>query len=194
MAKHHLVLGPVSGWLAPLPDNARKEIEDRWPTAPFSAIEKEFGYYLLMRSSLEKQPAASDIRKQYEDLCEKVSELLTLASEFERNQLGSFMWQEAAMRDVPSPLRPLVEWLTRTKALLPYVSKYLPDGHAPNARHWLTWQLSSILSDANLTVDARPKGALCYILGVLLEAAGEQPSSPVEIVKPIVAKMKKTPK
>jgi hypothetical protein len=51
---HDFTRDRPAGFMEPLPENARLELERRFPELPIDALEKEFGFYLLEREAAIK--------------------------------------------------------------------------------------------------------------------------------------------
>jgi hypothetical protein len=70
------------------------------------------------------------------------------------------------------------------EAGLGHAAARLPRGRARNPHALLARNLANILAATGECLDARPNGALCRVLGVVLDAAGEQPSNIPSIARP----------
>lgn len=190
MAKQVLVEN-ASGWITPLPDAAKATISHRWPTVSLEWIESEFGNYLLIRDALHRQPEPAEIRARYDAMRERVSLLKADVDWLRRNNLGLLMLQSVPPQYYDN-LANVAKDLSILAAILPRAEKYLPEGHQMNPRHVLVDNVARAVQRAGLDINARPQGALCSIVGTLIEAAGEKTSSVVAIVKPVVARLKKS--
>lgn len=166
----------AGGWLTPLPLASRAEIARRWPSVSVSQIESEFGYYLNERDG--RAPPANEQRKALADLRAKLRSAREAADRV-RQLYPSMAYIRAFLshQGRPDVWKQMVEASPFIEAVLLQVEARLRRAPRQNPHSTLARRLASILADAGEVVDARPNGALCGILGVILEAAGEQPSS-----------------
>ncbi|MFD1984214.1 hypothetical protein ACFSOZ_16305 [Mesorhizobium newzealandense] len=176
----------ASGWVAPLPQFAREELARHWPDVSIEWIETELGYYLLVRDAADRQPEPADIKKRYLRIKQRAKELRADVRWLRGNNLGDMLQQSAPLEYFDN-LKNLERELVVLDAVLPKADKHLPEGHQGNPRHRLVEVLIEMLDSRGLAVDKRPNGALCSILGILLQAAGEPSENVVEIVKPVLA-------
>ncbi|MDG4898058.1 hypothetical protein P9272_31440 [Mesorhizobium sp. WSM4976] len=191
MARQFLV-EPAAGFVASLPDSVRHQIERRWPALPLDRIESEFITYQLWRPAFDAQPEAAKIEKRYTQLQQMVKKLADEINWLDRTNLGRMVEQSDPTGTHIDILRDTYYRLIALNALLPLARKHLPEGHQKNPRHRLAFNIGSMIADAGLAIDKRPNGALCQVLGIVLQAAGENSSNVVEIVKPVLPLLKKT--
>lgn len=192
MSGHDFVIAP-GGWIAPLSEAKRKEIKKQFPGVAADNVEREAGAYVLWRDAIEKSPSPGEARQTLNSLRAQVEHLRAAIEPVAHGPLGRFVRAGSFPIVGGNALNELGPALQRAGAALASASTKIPSGRARAARHRLTIALAQIVAEAGLVVDARPQGPLCRLVGIVLEAAGEQPSDVRRIVKPIAAKWKKPP-
>lgn len=171
---------PYSGWMKPLPERARAELERRWRDVPVAPIERAFGNYLIERDS--DQPSAQELRRLVADFKAKARALTETMRVLEPTVWAQQLNHRAGQ---PGLMTSLLRDLELARTAAPGRS-VLVGGRLRNPRHVLTNELAAILEAAGLVADRRPNGPLCQVLELVLHAAGETPSNAVEIVKPVL--------
>lgn len=186
MARQFIVQ-PMAGFVARLPDAARNEIETRWPSLPADRIEREYESYQLIQPAVKAQPEAAELKRRFARIERAVANLKEELQWLNSTNLAHEVSRVCARAERAETLANAIDNLTTLQVALPYVRKCLPDGHQLTARQRLAYCIGLIIGEAGLPIDERPKGPLCQVVEILLQAAGENPSNVVTIVKPMIS-------
>lgn len=191
MSKHSFHVTPVGGFLAPLPHQFRVQIAERWPALDMDAIDRTYGWYLLLRDKSKGQMPANEIAQIVQEFQAQVNAMSTALSHVRGNNIGRLVEEDPLIHGYEGVLDNLWECLEVLKMSLPRTITSLPKGHLVNPRHLMVADLLPQMQQAKLPIDCKPNGAVCHVTGVFLEAAGEATSSVVAIVRPVIAELKK---
>lgn len=191
MTGHNFILEGNGGWLRPLPTGARAEIQARWPGLNLDATAREFSWYIVRRDATKGQPAASEISQIARDFQAEVLKMIEALETVRGNNIGSLIEAEPARFGYNHVLNDLWKSLQILKISLPRTIPQMPKGHMINNRQVLVRNLVPLIQEAGIPVNYKPNGAVCHVVGVFLDAAGEATSSVVAIVRPVILEMKK---
>ncbi|RWC10788.1 MAG: hypothetical protein EOS52_23760 [Mesorhizobium sp.] len=189
MSGHSFFINKVGGWLPPLPDRIKGEIEKRWPSVPTSAIENCFGWYCLINEAWDREPNPSSVKAEYQRLRKQVDDVVHSLEALRENNIGSIVEQMLFVMEKAETFDRLYFDLIVFQSALKQAARYLPEGHSMTPRSRLVIDLANLLQAVGKPIDATPQGDLCGIVGYVLQAAGEDPTNVPSIVR---AALKKT--
>jgi hypothetical protein len=173
---------PATGWRRELSDNARKQILRVLPTLPIDKISREAGWYVILRDA--DHPSPQEARATLHHLQKLAIKLHATLQEV--GPLRSFIEQSAALIEAPIALQDFQIALLYYERAFSKTATFIPQGRRRPPRERLVRSLVSVLRDAGENIDATPQGALCRLIGIVLEDVGENPSDIPKIVRPVL--------
>jgi hypothetical protein len=172
---------PASGSLRDLSLRARQEIGRRFPNLPVDEISSEAGCYVIMRDA--KHPSPDEARKTLQSLQRQARKL---HDEMQSEPLRSFIEQAAILVRAPVGLDDLRTALSDFDMVFAKAITFIPAGRRRSPRERLVRGLANILLEAGEAIDAKPQGALCLLVGIVLLDVEEAPTDIRKIVQPVV--------
>lgn len=182
----------AGGFIAPLPDRMATEIKQRLPMLDFERISAEYGWYVIERDAAKADLQPKHISSRYRQMYEQAAALRQNLDWLNLSNIAQMLFHDEKTIEHAGLVGRIRDDLLKLELVLKRGEHLLPRGHQVNMRHELVKRLIPILEAAALEINAKPTGPLCMLVGILLEAAGETASNPVEIVKPALRGLKKT--
>jgi hypothetical protein len=187
---------PATGWLRDLSQGAREEIGRRFPALPVDEISREVGYYLIGRDAMDTDPEPEEARQMLRGLQKQARELHDVLQPMTLGPLETFIGQAAVKIPIKAPiaLKELRDALLYFAAAFSKATTFIPEGRRRSPRERLVRVLVGILREAGEPINARPKGALCTVVDIVLRDVGEKPTDVRRIVGPVVQALENSPK
>jgi hypothetical protein len=111
-----------------------------------------------------------------------------------RRQLDSVIRQAAVAIKSPNDHEALQTALLCSEKVAAKAVTLIPKGRRRSARERLVLNLAIILRDAGESIDAKPKGTLCCLVGIVLRDVGEKPSDIPKLVRPTIRRLENSSK
>jgi hypothetical protein len=185
---------PVVGWHHGLSENAKREIQRRFPTLSLDRISNEAGYYRMMRDEVDLHPSPEGAREKLRIFRQQIRKLHATARSIARGPLDSVIRHAACVNNSPVDLETLQTALLYSEKIAATAITLIPKGRRRSARERLVRSLAAILQDAGESIDAKPKGTLCCLVDIVLRDVGEKPSDIPKLVRPITRRLENSPK
>jgi hypothetical protein len=173
---------PVTGWLRDLSPKARKAIAKRVPALSVDNVSRAAGYYALMRDA--DHPSPDEARKTLLVLQQQARELNLGIMRL--GPLHTFVMQAAAMTE-GTEIETWTGALCDCERALAKARTYIPKGVRRSPKDRFISELAALFQEAGEPISAKPKGAFCAVVDIVLRDVGEEPSDVRKIVKPLVS-------
>ena len=179
------------GWLRDLSLGAQNEIAQRFPTLPVDRISREAGYYVIRRDA--QNPSPGQARETLRAI-QRTAHVLHDAMQGAPYPLQPIINQAAVSQNLSVDLEGLQSALLHLKFACSKAVTFISEGRRRSPRERLVCALVGIFRDAGKTIDAKPKGAFCQLVEIILQDVGEKPSDVRKLVQPVVRALENSKK
>jgi hypothetical protein len=176
------------GWIAPLSVKARENIIKVADNLSLDDIDSAFAWFQLEAQVLREQPPPNEVRKDLAETSAQIEKLLHLLEGLQSSPIASLIRMSAFPSGDPEALEKAIGSLHQLRHITPRAIAKLPAGQKRTARAGLVARLIPVLEAAGMTVDSSPTGALCTLVGILIEERGESCADVRSVVRPTVKK------
>jgi hypothetical protein len=157
---------PAFGWHRDLSLHARQEIKCRFPKLPVDRISSEAGWYVIRRDAKYLSP--DEARKTLRRLQRQARELHDGVLPLALGPLRSFVDQAAGLIESQIALNDFRIALLYFERAFAKAATSIPAGRRRSPRERLVRALAGILLEAGQAIDAKPQGALCTLVSIVL--------------------------
>ena len=175
---------PAFGWHRDLSLHARQEIKCRFPKLPVDRISSEAGWYVIRRDAKYLSP--DEARKTLRRLQRQARELHDGVLPLALGPLRSFVDQAAGLIESQIALNDFRIALLYFERAFAKAATSIPAGRRRSPRERLVRALAGILLEAGQAIDAKPQGALCTLVSIVLSGVKETPTDIRKIVQPVL--------
>jgi hypothetical protein len=178
---------PAAGFQHELSPRARRQLAEAFPNLPTDSIEDAITLYVMLRDA--QQPEPGEGRKTLRAVRKWAHKGRQLLHSPEFAHVESFVRQHIAQSNAPIDVEELRHTtLTALADVCAGVEASIRTGGGINPHQRLVGALAQILRDAGQAIDKRPTGALCRLIGLVLEELEESMDVP-KLMAPIVHAM-----
>jgi len=176
------LIGTASGFTRPLSNRAKAEIFRLFDDVPVDEISAAAETYPIIKAAFDAAGTTTEVKQKLHEIRSRVRELL-FTLEGADPGATTLLVEAAALERSEGP-RSMPDILRRFDVTIGRALEMAPEGRRTSPRTGLVLTIADLLDARGIQINAKPSGALCRIVEIILEDLGDPTSDARSIVTP----------
>lgn len=182
------MIGGACGFVRPLSERAKADISRLFGSIPVEEISAAAETYPIVLAAFNAESTTAEVQQMLHEMRSRVRELLFMLEGADPGT-AALLGDAAALTRSESP-RSIPDIFRRFDGTIGKALEMAPEGRRTSPRTSLVLTIADLLHSRGIEVNAKPSGALCRIVEIILEDFGDPTSDARSIVAPALGNWK----